>query len=89
MAWTNPVMFVYYEIKVELCFCLSESESVAETATGVPPGSPVTKRPSLLKSGSKPTVVSPLENIEVNHGENITLQVKIMYCALMQYVSFD
>lgn len=55
----------------------SESVDVTESTDGASPGSPVTKLPSKQRSGSKPTIVTPLENIEVNDGENVTLQVKI------------
>ena len=61
--------------QIELFFFFSESEAAAESATGAPPGLPVTKRTSMAKSGSKPSIVTPLENIEVNPGDNITLQV--------------
>lgn len=54
-----------------------ESESVAESPVGAFPGLPLTKRPVVSKSGSKPTIVTPLENVEINHGDNIVLQVNI------------
>ena len=61
--------------QIKFFFYFTESESVTENAVGAPPGSPVIRRISQLKSGSKPSIVAPLENMEVNHGENVTLQV--------------
>ena len=58
-------------------FFVLESESVAESPVGASPGLPLTKRPVVSKSGSKPTIVTPLENVEINHGDNIVLQVNI------------
>lgn len=58
-------------------FFVLESESVAESPVRASPGLPLTKRPVVSKSGSKPTIVTPLENVEINHGDNIVLQVNI------------
>ena len=55
----------------------SESADFTESADGATPGSPVTKQPSMQRSGAKPTIVTPLENIEVNDGENVTIQVSV------------
>lgn len=55
---------------------VTESHNVVESVEGATPGPLVPKRASLQKSGSKPTIVTPLENIEANHGDNILLKVK-------------
>ena len=55
---------------------VTESHSVAESVDGATTGPLVPKRASLQKSGSKPSIVTPLENIEANHGDNILLKVK-------------
>lgn len=52
-----------------------ESVDFKESTDGTAPGFPVAKRPSRSKSGAKPTIVSSLEDIEVNDGENVTLEV--------------
>ena len=58
-------------------FFVLESESVAESPVGASPRLPLTKRPVVSKSGSKPTIVTPLENVEISHGDNIVLQVNM------------
>lgn len=64
----------------------SESVEVTDRADGATPGSPVTKLPSKQRSGAKPTIVTPLENIEVNDGENVVLQVNIVRLINFQLV---
>lgn len=59
----------------EAKLAVEELVDFKESTDGTAPGFPVTKRPSRSKSGAKPTILSPLEDIEVNDGENVTLEV--------------
>ena len=68
--------YIVTPLTLNLCR-FSESADLTESANGAVQGSPVTQRPSKSRSGAKPTIVSPLENVEVNDGENVNLQVKV------------